>query len=289
MLDKGMYGEDEVRYQYKFKELIEELLSSANGKNLRLEHFISDERGNYSEDRINNLIDNIISCADPKPEGEERKFFEDYLYCSIRALTSDYTVYAENIYDNPAIGYEDGTFHNLVRSSYPEQDFYNVNKLPINAQLDLAMNEIYWFLTDDKDYDNVEKKYYKVHKDEWNHSELYDKMPEADEIFIDPYDSSDEEFYKQYEVEMERKLSEEKERFRKEMPYAMNYINRYRTLILSVGEYLNIKTFSQRIDSMIDTYLKKNGYSIYSNRDAFIDTCVYVKRAIKTIKRSQEK
>lgn len=267
----------------KFNELINELERCVSGRSLSLLPYTTNQQSKYSERKTMSLINQILNGLDTSNKGMHN-FYKSLFYCAIRAITTPYIIYESgNIFglienaDNI-----DTTFSDLIHCMHSEDCFIgeSLHRYPIDSTLANVMTTLYEVLSGKKQEKSNVLFDSRIDYSE-NELEMEDELEEPTwatmKECIDDSDILHDSLYDEYKELQES----ENIHIKKTFPSSAEYCKQFETLIDQFEQNYKFDFFNHHIEKMIDHFLTEQGLTLYSNEDAYVTLCTYVKKTIK--------
>lgn len=267
----------------KFRNLLGELESCISGQLFPLLPYISNRQGNYSEQKTKQLVNHILNNLETSNENLFG-FYRSLFYCAIRAATTPYSVTECGsifgiIGDPDQI---DTTFSDLISLLHAEDVYImeDLIRLPMDSTLATVMTALYEVLSENKT-EKSNPLFGKVFHEDISDKPNWAAFPESIDDKNEPFDS----FFDEY-LDFQKN---ENLRIRKTFPSANDYCKEFENLISQFEENFQFEIINNHIHEMIDHFLTDQGLSLYSDEDAYITLCTYIKKTIKTGKQLHTK
>lgn len=267
----------------KIHNLVNELECCIGGQLLPILPYITNQQGKYSERKTISFVNQIVTGCEIINENQY-DFYKSLFYCAIRVATTPYIIYENgNIFgliensDNI-----DTSFSDLIHFMHAEDCFIdeNIHRYPINSLFATAMTKIYEVLsgTTSKNTSILFDSCIDFFEDELETENMFE---EPDWSHMPEFATNPGKLGLSLEDEYEELQKSENLRLKKSFPSPVVYCKQFETLIDLFEQNYKFEIFNYHIQRMIDHFLTEQGLTLYSDEDAYITLCTYIKKTIK--------
>ncbi len=292
----------------KIMELLQEIKLCAGGFEQRILPFLLDEKGEYSEERMYRLVEGImdgiaeVSEWIPDFEPELCQQYRSLLYCAVRAVTTPYTFYREDVtYD--AFTPEEVTFAELLDQLKSEEEEMDISTgiglvtRKIGFLLYQMMSEIYHVLTEKEIPEEAGLRWKIIQTEEQKklEKEFYDSLMEnvEEEDMLDEENRAEEyeeylqeqEEYQQIQEGLKRRQEEERKRLKESFASAGEYCERYEEIFRYPEKNYQPLRRNRHMEMLLGIFLRKQGCSAGNEEEDYFTALVYLKKALRIMRR----
>lgn len=267
--------------------------------------FLTDERGAFSQERAQALLDGLTAHLSPwyADRAQMTEFYRCVLYCALRARTTAYTRYwpggsATVGNDAAAVTFE--TLLDLLRPGWAEADGMIYPVAPVDPWLSEVTQELYLALSGKAldcralygpakpfaDDDEIGDAF----ADYWNSLTPEEQAALQRDVEGGPTAADRaamDEFYRQMEEEFENDLAQETQRLRRSFPCQAEYVQACERMAALFPACYERYRFQYDMQDMVGGFLLEAGCSRLGDAEPCLTVRAYLDRALRAAERGQ--